>query len=158
MKTFDALSPRYWLPTFIPGVVLAFDIIILYDLFTIRAMSPFINNSPAYWIFLAVLSLTLGPTLSFIVHMTVKSPAIKWIVEQFCIISGMRKRGEPVDAFFVIGTFFSNMVIPAAVFGFLFPDYLNLHFLQPFFCFELLGASFLFAVLALFALALVEYE
>lgn len=158
MKTFDALSSRYWLPTFLPGIVLTFDLVMLYDLFTIRAMSPFINNSPAYWILFAVLSLILGPTLSFIVHLTVKSPAIKWVVEHFCIISGMRKRGEPVEAFFVIGTFFSNMVIPAAVFGFLFPDYLNMHFLQPFFCYELLGASFLFAVLALFAFALEGWE
>jgi hypothetical protein len=33
-----------------------------------------------------------------------------------------------------------------------------MHFVQPFFCFELCGAAFLFAVLALFAFALVEYE
>jgi hypothetical protein len=158
MKTFDALSLKYWLPIFIPGIVLAFDTVMLYDLFTIRAMSPFICNSSAYWIFFAVLSLILGPTLSFIVHLTVKSPFIKWVVEQFCIISGMRKRGEPVESFFVIGTFFSNMVIPTLVFGFLFPDYLNMHFLQPFFCYELLGASFLFAILALFAFALEGWE
>lgn len=158
MSPFDTLSLRYRLPTIIPGIVLAFDIVMLYDFFTIHALSPFINNSPAYWVFFAVLSLISGPTLSFIVHMNVKSPAIKWVVEEFCIISGMRKRAEPVESFFVLGTFFSNMVVPTVIFGFLFPDYLNKHFLQPFFCFELLGAAFLFAVLTVFALALVEYE
>lgn len=158
MKIFDALVPRYLFSTFIPGIVLAFDIVMLYDLFTIRTMSPFITNSVPYWVFFTILTLILGPTLSFIVHMTVKSPAVKWVVEQFCIVSGMRKRKAPQEAFFVIGTFFSNMVVPTILFGFLFPDYLEMHFLQPFFCFELLGAAFLFAVLALFALALVEYE
>jgi len=157
MKTFDALAPKYWFSTFVPGAVLAFDIVMLYDLFTIRAMSPFINNSPAYWVFFAVLSLISGPTLSFIVHMNIKSPAVMWLVEQFCMVSGMRKK-EKVESFFILGTFFANMVIPTVIFGFLFPDYLNMHFLQPFFCFTLLGAAFLFAVLTLFALALVEYE
>jgi hypothetical protein len=158
MKTFDALSPKYALPTFIPGAVLAFDIVMLYDLFTIRLMSPFITNSVPYWVFFAVLTLILGPALSFIVHMTVKSPFIKWVVEQFCVVSGMKKRGAAVEPFFVVGTLFSNMVVPTILFGILFPDYLNLHMLQPYFCYELLGAAFLFAVLALFALALVEYE
>jgi len=158
MKTFDALSLRYLLPTFLPGAVLAFDIVMLYDLFTIRLMSPFITNSVPYWGFFAVLTLILGPALGFIVHMTVKSPFIKWVVEQFCIVSGMRKRGEGAEPFFVIGTLFSNMVVPTILFGILFPDYLNLHFLQPFFCYEICGAGFLFAVLALFAFALVEYE
>lgn len=158
MKSYDALSPGYWVPTFIPGAVLAFDVVMLYDLFTIRLLSPFITNSLPYWIFFTVLVLILGPMLSFIVHMTVKSPFVKWIVEQFCVVSGMRKRAERADAFFVAGTFFSNMVVPAAVFGFLFPDYLNLHLMQPFFCFELLGAAFLFAVLALFAFALEGWE
>jgi hypothetical protein len=158
MKTFDTLSLKYWLPTYIPGAVLAFDIVMLYDLFTIRMMSPFITNSFPYWIFFAVLTLILGPTLSFIVHLTVKSPFIKLVVERFCVISGMKKRKAAQDAFFVIGTFFSNMVVPSVLFGFLFPDYLNMHFVQPFFCFELLGAAFLFAVLALFAFALEGWE
>jgi len=158
MKIFDTLSLKYSLPTFIPGAVLAFNVVMLYDLFTIRLMSPFLTNSFPYWVFFTVLTLILGLTLSFIVHMTVKSPFIKWVVERFCIVSGMRKRKQPTEAFFVLGTFFSNMVVPTVLFGFLFPDYLNMHFVQPFFCFELLGAAFLFAVLALFAFALVEYE
>jgi len=158
MKTFDALASKYWLSTFVPGIALAFDIVMLYDLFTIRSLSPFISNTTDYWSFLVVLSMILGPTLAFIVHMTVKSPAVLWIVEQFCVVSGMKKRGEKVEAFFILGTFFANMVIPTILFGFLFPDYLNRHFLQPYFCIELLGITFLFVVLTLFSLALEGWE
>lgn len=155
---FEPFSSKYWLSTFVPGIVLAFDIVMLYDLFTIRAMSHFINNGPAYWVFFAVLSLILGPTLSFIVYMTVRTPFIRWIVEQFCKVSGLKKRDEPIEPFLVLGMFFSNMIVPTILFGFLFPDYLNMHFLQPYFCFKLLGAAFLFAVLTLFSLALEGWE
>lgn len=158
MKSFDALAPKYCFSTFVPGIVLAFDIIMVYDLFTIHAMTPFIVNTPAYWLFFAVLALIMGPSLSFIVYMNIKTPVAKGIVAWFVRVSAMKKKKEPEEAFFVLAMFFANLVLPTILFGFIFPDYLNLHFLQPFFCFKLTGAAFLFAVLTVFALALMEYE
>ena len=151
---FDTLSPKYWFSTFIPGLILAFDLVMSVDLFPIKVVAQRTMYSTGFWISMFVIAIVLGQALSFIVYMFLKARSVKSLVERFAKFAAMKTNRNPDIGFFIQALFFANLVLPTLLFGALYPAYEGNGFLQPYFFFMISAAAVLFAILTLFALAL----